>query len=100
MWGRWSRSEGGPKGKVSIIIPTCAAKDYVTTCLETLRAKTVYRDFEIICIDNIPRNLPKWKKLIRKGADKVVDIPEAFNWSRFNNLAVRQAAGKVRAVPQ
>ena len=67
------------RGKVSIIIPTCAAKGYVATCLETLRAKTAYRDFEIICIDNIPSKLAKWKKLIRKGADKVVAIPEAFN---------------------
>ena len=93
--GTWRlKRTASAKGKVSIIIPTCAAKGYVATCLETLRAKTAYRDFEIICIDNIPRNLPKWKKLIRKGADKVVDIPEAFNWSRFNNQAVKQATGK------
>ena len=82
------------KGKVSIIIPTCAAKGYIATCLETLRSKTAYRNFEIICIDNIPSNLPKYKKLIRRRADKVVAIPEAFNWSRFNNQAVRQSSGQ------
>ena len=82
------------KGKVSIIIPTCAAKGYIATCLETLRSKTAYRNFEIICIDNIPSNLPKYKKLIRKRADKVVAIPETFNWSRFNNRAARQTTGQ------
>ena len=82
------------KGKVSIIIPTRAAKGYIATCLETLRSKTAYRNFEIICIDNIPSNLPKFKRLIRKDADKVVAIPEAFNWSRFNNQAVRQSTGQ------
>ena len=93
--GTWRLKRTAPtKGKVSIIIPTCAAKGYVATCLESLRAKTAYRDFEIICIDNIPANLRKWKRLVRKGADKVVDIPAAFNWSRFNNRAVRQASGK------
>ena len=82
------------RGKVSIIIPTCAAKGYIATCLKTLKSKTANRNFEIICIDNIPSNLPKFKKLIRKGADKVVAIPEAFNWSRFNNRAVEHATGK------
>jgi ADP-heptose:LPS heptosyltransferase/GT2 family glycosyltransferase len=82
------------KGKVSIIIPTRAAKGYIATCLKTLRSKTAYRNFEIICIDNIPSNLPKFKRLIRKGADKVVAIPEEFNWSRFNNQAVRQSTGQ------
>ena len=93
--GTWRLKRTAPiKGKVSIIIPTCAAQGYVATCLRTLRATTAYRDFEIICIDNIPPDLPEWKELIRKGSDKVVDIPEAFNWSRFNNLAAEEAEGE------
>ena len=83
-----------PKGKVSIIIPTCAAHGHIATCIETLRAKTAYRNFEIICIDNIPADLPEWKQQVRSGADKVVEIAEAFNWSRFNNRAAEQASGE------
>ena len=41
-------------GMVSIIIPTCAARGYVETCIKTLREHTTYRNFEIICVDNIP----------------------------------------------
>ena len=93
--GIWRLKRAAPAtGKVSIIMPTCAAQGYVATCLETLRAKTAYRNFEIICIDNIPPDLPQWKRLVREGADKVVASPGAFNWSRFNNRAAKQASGE------
>ncbi len=93
--GTWRLKRSAPaEGKVSIIIPTCGAHGYVATCLETLRSRTAYRDFEIICIDNIPPELPEWKALIRERSDKVVDIAEAFNWSRFNNRAADQADGE------
>ncbi len=46
------------RAKVSIIIPTCAANGYIETCINTLRTRTAYPDFEIICIDNIP--IPSW----------------------------------------
>jgi ADP-heptose:LPS heptosyltransferase/GT2 family glycosyltransferase len=93
--GSWRlRRTVPPTGKVSIIVPTCAAQGHIATCIETLRAKTAYRNFEIICIDNIPPDLPEWKTLIRSGADKVVEISEAFNWSRFNNRAAEQASGE------
>ncbi|HEY0422787.1 MAG TPA: glycosyltransferase family 9 protein, partial [Rhodopila sp.] len=67
---------------------------YVATCLRTLRENTAYRNFEIICIDNIPPDLVEWKQLIRRDADKIVEIPGKFNWSRFNNRAVEQADGE------
>ena len=28
-----------------------------------------------------------WKIWLQQNADRIVDIPDAFNWSRFNNLA-------------
>jgi len=81
-------------GKVSIIIPTCAAHGYVETCITTLRDKTAYRNFEIICIDNIPDSQLAWKIWLQRNADKIVDIPDAFNWSRFNNRAAEVAEGE------
>ncbi len=75
-------------GKVSIIIPTCAAHGYIETCIRTLREKTAYANFEIVCIDNIPESEGSWKVWLQQNADQIVDIPEAFNWSRFNNRAV------------
>lgn len=93
--GTWRLRRTTPaRGKVSIIIPTCAANGYIATCLNTLRTRTSYRDIEIICIDNIPADMPEWKSVVRAGADKVVDIPDSFNWSRFNNRAAAVAEGE------
>ena len=93
--GTWHARRTTPvSGKVSIIIPTCAAKGHIETCLTTLRALTAHRDFEIICVDNIPAAEASWKAFLRTHADKVVDMPVAFNWSRFNNRAAAVADGE------
>jgi ADP-heptose:LPS heptosyltransferase/GT2 family glycosyltransferase len=79
---------------VSIIVPTCASKGLVKTCIETLREKTAYRNFEIICVENIPTSRRHWKAWLRQHADNVISLPEPFNWSRFNNVAAREAKGE------
>jgi ADP-heptose:LPS heptosyltransferase/GT2 family glycosyltransferase len=89
-----TRSTTPLKGKVSIIVPTCAAKGYVERCLKTLRAVTAYKNYEIVCIDNIPKAEKSWKKLVRGLADKVIDMPAPFNWSRFNNKAAAATKGE------
>ena len=81
-------------GLVSIIIPTCAAGGFIKTCLNSLRAKTTYENYEIIVIDNIPAAETGWKTWVREHADRVVDIPDSFNWSIFNNRAARVAKGE------
>ena len=76
----WHARRTAPvSGKVSIIIPTRGAKGYVEICMKTLRAVTAYRDFEIVCIDNIPESESFWKDFVREHADKVVDLPAPFN---------------------
>ena len=74
-------------GRVAIIIPTCAAQGHIERCISTLRAKTAYRNYEIVCIDNIPDDQVAWKIWLAQHADRVIDMPGAFNWSRFNNRA-------------
>jgi ADP-heptose:LPS heptosyltransferase/GT2 family glycosyltransferase len=93
--GTW-RVRGTKKilGKVSIIVPTCASAGHIGTCLNTIRAKTAYRNFEIICADNIPDAKAHWKRFVRDNSDKVVAMPKDFNWSLFNNLAANVADGE------
>ena len=74
-------------GKVAIIVPTCAAHGYIENCIATLRSRTAYPNYEIICVDNIPDSQMAWKVWLQQSSDRIVDIPETFNWSRFNNLA-------------
>jgi ADP-heptose:LPS heptosyltransferase/GT2 family glycosyltransferase len=81
------------RGLVSIIIPTCAARGLIRTCIDTLRAVTAYRPFEIVCIENIPAHEPASKNWLRANADTVIETAEPFNWSRFNNLATQASKG-------
>ncbi|HUB10934.1 MAG TPA: glycosyltransferase family 9 protein [Acetobacteraceae bacterium] len=86
--GTWRMRRTAPAhGRVAIIIPTCAAQGYIENCIATLRARTAYPDYEIVCIDNIPDSQMAWKLWLQQNADRIIDIPETFNWSRFNNLA-------------
>lgn len=81
-------------GLVSIIIPTCAAQGMIETCIGSLRRLTGYRDYEIVCIENIAPKDRKWRAWLRRNADRVISTKEAFNWSRFNNLAAAEAKGE------
>lgn len=81
-------------GRVSIIIPTCAAKGYIETCIRSLRERTAYPDIEIVCVDNIPDDQVAWKIWLQQTADKILPMPGTFNWSRFNNLGAEISTGE------
>jgi O-antigen biosynthesis protein len=80
---------------VSIIIPTRAVRGLIRTCIETLRAVTAYRNFEIVVVENIPKEEEGWKVWLRANADKVIETVEPFNWARYNNLAAAKAEGEL-----
>ena len=84
---------------ISIIIPTVASRGLIRTAIESIRAKTTYRNFEIICLDNIREGESPdgatWKTWLRENADTVLEIADRFNWSRFNNIGAREARGDV-----
>jgi ADP-heptose:LPS heptosyltransferase/GT2 family glycosyltransferase len=82
------------RGLVSIIIPTCGARGLIRRCIETVRAVTAYRNFEIVCVENIPAKDADGKAWLRAHADTVLETAEPFNWSRFNNLAVAASRGE------
>ena len=78
---------------VSVIIPTRASRGLVRTCIETLRAATAHRSYEIVALDHIPDDAPEWKSWLAGAADRVIAVEGAFNWSRFNNLAAAGCGG-------
>ena len=66
----------------------------IETCITTLRRVTAYRNYEIICIENIAPEDRKWRGWLRRNADQVIATTEPFNWARFSNLAAAQARGE------
>ena len=86
-------------GMVSIIIPSIAANAHVRTCIESIRRLSTYKNYEIIILDNLhgeklTAENQTWKTWFVRNADVVVPVPEAFNWSRFNNIGARASKGE------
>ncbi|NHN34274.1 glycosyltransferase family 2 protein [Paenibacillus sp. S3N08] len=86
--------------KISIIIPTRNMAAMLDQCLSSIYEKTVYRNFEIIIIDNGSNEQATFdifKKWEQNEPDKFkvlhLDIP--FNYSKLNNEAVKVAQGEL-----
>ncbi len=83
---------------VSIIIPTYNGLSLVKMCIESLRHKTTYPNYEILLIDNNsddPAALLYFDELQEKGWATVIEYPQAFNYAAINNMAVEQAKGDI-----
>lgn len=84
---------------VSIIIPTKNGYADMKRCLSSIVEKTTYPRYEIIVADNGSDD-PNLQELFREyqeklvEAFKVVPLPIPFNYSRINNLAVKEAKGE------
>lgn len=84
------------KPMVSIVIATRDRKDLLQGCIESITGKTSYRDYEIIVVDNGSQereSLEYLKDLKKRMKVKVVRDDRDFNFSRLNNLGVREASG-------
>ena len=83
--------------KVSIIILTAyKSPDLFWACLHSIVERSSYKNYEILFVDNSRGSLPlqELKQLIPKEIlYKTIEYQETFNFSRMNNLAVKQANG-------
>jgi GT2 family glycosyltransferase len=88
---RWPRQP-----RVSIVIPTKDQADYLQSCVESIRAKTNYPDYEILVVDNgstQPQACAYLERLKAEGV-RVLPYPKPFNFSAMCNLAAREASGE------
>ena len=86
-------------GLVSIVIPTCSARGLVRRAISSIRATVAPAmpngtAVEIVVLDNTPLSDGASRAWLRANADKVIDMPGAFNWSRFNNAGAEAARGE------
>jgi GT2 family glycosyltransferase len=93
---RWAVPEPAPLA--SIVIATRDRIALLSTCIESIRARTTYRPYEIVVADNDsvePETRTYLAQLVREGVARVVPYPGAFNFSAINNAAARQSGGDV-----
>lgn len=81
---------------VSIVVATRDRVELLKVCVESLREKTDYRDFEVILVDNgssSPDALTYLDAMTRLPNVRVLRDPGDFNWSRLNNYGAAAASG-------
>jgi GT2 family glycosyltransferase len=79
--------------KVSIVIPTRDSPQILHQCLYTIFSKTRYPDFEVICVDNESTD-PEALREMRDAPVERVLFPGTFNYSKANNLGVKNSSGE------
>lgn len=80
---------------VSIIIPNKDQAEALKKCLDSIREKTSYRNYEIIIVENNseePETFAFYKKIAGEKI-KIVTWEGEFNYSAINNFGVRHARG-------
>ncbi|AYA63010.1 glycosyltransferase family 2 protein [Alteromonas sp. RKMC-009] len=83
---------------VSLVIPTKNAKELVKTCIDSIREKTLYKNYEIILIDNgsdEKESLEYFASLDALPEIRVIKYPGPFNYSAINNFGVSHAKGEI-----
>lgn len=79
--------------KASIIIPTKDRSSFIRGCVDSIRQKSTYPNYEIIVVDNNSSE-PETLEYLRTAPARVLRFDEKFNFSRINNFAVKQAEGE------
>ncbi|MDO4682726.1 MAG: glycosyltransferase [Lautropia sp.] len=82
---------------VSIVIPTRDRVELLSMCVDSILAKTVYQNYEIVIVDNgstDPKALEYLAGLAERQNIRVLKADIPFNYSRLNNLGVAQTRGE------
>lgn len=86
---------------VSIIIPTRDKVDILRACVESIKNKTNYRNFELLIVDNGSCEVETkdyFRTLRQDSRTKILQYDAPFNYSAINNFAVGEAKGEVLAL--
>lgn len=79
---------------VSIIIITHDMVGYLRRCLDSLRQRTNYPNYEIVIVDHRSMD-PATRSYLAGCQYKVLRYDGSFNFARINNLGVRETKGEL-----
>ncbi len=86
---------------VSIIIPTKDGYKILSKCIKSILEKTLYKNYEIIIIDNqttCKKALIYLDKLSKQENITILKYPHVFNYSAINNFAVKHSKAEIVAL--
>lgn len=87
-----------PLPLVTLIIPTRDQVDVLKHCIESIKNKTDYANFEVLVIDNQSTDnaaLDYLSSLSKDSRFRVIKYDKPFNYSAINNYAVSIANGEI-----
>ncbi len=87
-----------PRPKVSIIIPNKDEPATLKACIDSIRGKTTYGNYEIIIVENNSEDhkIFAYYKTLENDPDiKIIKYERPFNFSAINNCAAAQAEGEL-----
>jgi len=87
-----------PAPLVSLIIPTRDRVDILRVCIESIRTKTLYPNWEILLVNNQsrePATLAYFEEMKRDPRIRLLHYDAPFNYSAINNFAASKAHGVI-----
>lgn len=82
---------------ISIIIPNKDHVDDLKKCMDSIEAKSTYRNFEFIVVENNSteqKTFEYYKEIEKRDNVTVLYYKEEFNYSKINNFGVEHANGE------
>jgi GT2 family glycosyltransferase/2-polyprenyl-3-methyl-5-hydroxy-6-metoxy-1,4-benzoquinol methylase len=76
--------------RITIIIPTRDRVELLAACVESIRRRSTYRNYEIMIVDNLSRK-PETLEYLESFDGRIVPYPYEFNYARMMNTAVAEA---------
>ena len=84
-------------GLVSVLIPNCDHAEELRKCVEAIRTKNTYENYEILIIENNSKDdatFAYYKELADDPKVRIIKYEGEFNYARINNFAAKEAKGE------